>query len=191
MTLTKKAARSADPTFEPVTMPEVKAHLRIAETNEDHHDSIARLIQVAREEFEGDTNYILSTGTFVYKLDDWPECESILLPVRPVSSITSIQYVDPNGTTQTFSSSNYSLNTTHVLPQIDLAYSSSWPATRVFSNCVTVTFVAGYSLISAIPARAKQACLIKVEQLFDGDQKELLSRTYEWLIKKFMRPTYP
>jgi uncharacterized phiE125 gp8 family phage protein len=188
---TLKPIRSADPSFEPVTLAEAKSHLRIAESNEDHHVDISRLVQLARESIESDTNYVVATGTYVVKMSDWPDDDFIVLPVRPVSSLTSVQYVDSAGATQTYSSSNYSLNLYKGLHRIQLAYSATWPTTRGHENDITVTFVAGYSTAAAVPAQIKQLALLKIEQLFDGDPKGLCERAYEWLLKKFARPTYP
>lgn len=186
-----KAIRSAVPTFEPVTRDEVKDHLRIARSNEDHHDTIARLIQVAREEFEADTDYVLSTGTYVVKLDNWPCGDCIELPIRPVSAITSITYVDSAGATQTVDSSDYSLNIYEPRYEIQLGYNETWPSTRGWENDITVTMVAGYATASVIPLRAKQACLIKIQSLFEGDPKWVLEKAYDWMVKKFARSTYP
>ena len=187
-----KVIRSAVPTFEPVTLDDVKSHLRIARGNEDHHDDLKRLIQVARELFEKDTDYVLSTGTYVAKLDDWPCCDYITMPVRPVSAITSITYTDSAGTVQTWSSSNYSLNVYESLPEIVLAYASSWPSNRGWENDITITLVAGYASQSVVPFALKQALLQKIQHLFDGDDpRGNIEKSYERIVQRFARSSYP
>lgn len=189
--MTLKPIRSAVPTFEPVTLAEAKSHLRIAKTNEEHHNDLDRLIQVAREAFESDTNYVLSTGTYTVKFECFPDEDELQLPIRPVSSITSLTYVDSAGTVQTFSSAYYSLNQYESMPTLQLVYPNVWPSTRGYENDNVLTFVAGYTTAALIPAQAKQAILLKIEQLFDGDPKGLVERAYEWIVKKYARSSYP
>lgn len=191
MEMTLKPIRSAVPTFEPVTLAEAKSHLRIAKTNEEHHNDLDRLIQVAREAFESDTNYVLSTGTYTVKFECFPDEDELQLPIRPVSSITSLTYVDSAGTVQTFSSAYYSLNQYESMPTLQLVYPNVWPSTRGYENDNVLTFVAGYTTAALIPAQAKQAILLKIEQLFDGDPKGLVERAYEWIVKKYARSSYP
>lgn len=97
---------------------------------------------------------------------------AIVLPIPPVQSISSIQYVDTSGATQTLSSANYILDSNSEPARITPAYGLSWPDTRVQVGAVTVTFVAGYGLAIAVPAAAKTFIKMKVRQLYDGDGDE-------------------
>ena len=59
--------------------------------------------------------------------------------------MTSIQYVDDAGDTQTLSTSLYQVDTKSQPGRIIPAYGESWPTVRSDTlNAVTVNFVAGY-----------------------------------------------
>ena len=190
-----KAIRSAVPTFESVTEDEAKSHLRIARSNEDHHDDLVRLIQQSRENFERDTDYVIATGTYVVKLSEWPIGDCIELPVRPVSSITSIAYLDTAGVSQTMSSGDYSLNTYGSRHKVQLGYGETWPTIRGWENDITITFVAGYASRSVVPANIKQACLLEIARLFEnrGDsiKDEPTGKAYERIVSRYARSSYP
>lgn len=192
MSSSRRAIRQAVPTFEPVTLAQAKAQLRIATANTDHDSYITRLIQEAREKFEHDSSYVIATGSFVLSLDSF-EDDDIDLPLRPITAITSITYKDVNGDTQTFSSTKYTLSNSEAMPEIVLNYNESWPSVRGHRDDITITFVAGHATAGDVPEKIKQAVLLEIKQQFEAenvaDMKENFG--YEVLLKHYMRPTYP
>lgn len=152
------------PAAEPITLTEAKLHLRVEHTVDD--DLITALIQAAREQAEHLTGRSLITQTWAQVLDAFPAAE-IELGRPPVASITSITYVDPNGDTQTMSSSDYSLDSTttpgYVLPAATLA---AWPNTLDTANAVTVTFVSGYGDAADVPAAVKAWMKLHIGTLY-------------------------
>ncbi len=83
---------------------------------------------------------VLAT-TYQLKLDGFPYCGYIEVPRVPLVEVGSITYVDSAGVTQTWASSNYTIDTAR--GRIYLAYNASWPSTQYVVNSVTVTFTAG------------------------------------------------
>lgn len=151
------------PAAEPVEIDELEHQLRAVVPADDPvrpqwEAQLLRVIKAAREWCEEETGRRLVTQTVRATYHAFP-CGPIRLPVAPVQSVTSLQYKDANGTTQTL--------TTHV-PLLDapapLLYppeEAGWPATRWNRpDAVTVTFVAGYGGASAVPERFKQAILL-------------------------------
>lgn len=150
------------PGTEIVTLTEAKAHLRVTHTDEDA--LIASVISAAQGWVEDFTERALITQTWDYFLDAFP-CE-IVLPLPPLQSVTSVKYVDPDGVEQTLASSEYTVDTAAVNGIVRLGYGKSWPSTRVQANAVTVRFVAGYGVASAVPAAIKSACLLIIGELY-------------------------
>lgn len=196
-----KPIRTTQPTIdqEPVSLEEAKRQCGIADSISFNNDELRRLISTAREYVETDTGLICYTGTFTWKVSEWP-CENWLeiRALRPVSSITSITYVDGSGATQTWSASNYVLETSTVVPLVRLAYAAVWPGDyRGDVNGITLTLVAGHATVLAIPNRIKQAVLLLVNQLFISKNDDAanaaqgLGTTYESLVNSLRRPTYP
>ena len=144
------------PTQEPVDIDALKLHLKI-DTNVDE-GVIATLGLAAREYLEAATRRTFIYTTLDYTLDAFP-CGPIVLPMPPVSSVTSVSYVDTNGDTQVWAAGATGYRTSlpqgpHAEPgQIFPAYGIQYPVTRCQKDAVTVRFVAGYGPSrSSVPA---------------------------------------
>lgn len=134
------------PYREPISLEEMKNHLKIDSDITEDDELVAGLIVAARNMVEAGTGAsrdrckVMVATTFDYSMDTFCGM-SIPLPRVPLISVTSITYVDTAGATQTLSASVYSVNT--AAGCVDLAYNQSWPSTRYQPNAVTIRFVAG------------------------------------------------
>ena len=95
------------PAEEPVTTAEAKLHLRVDHGDEDAY--IDTLVATARQHIELVTRRAMVDTTFTLKMDAFPT--EIRPPRSPLSSVSSITYVDTDGATQTLSASVYSVDT--------------------------------------------------------------------------------
>lgn len=142
---------SSAPAAEPVTLEEMKAHLRVTDTASDSY--ISSLITAARQWAEHYTGVRFVQRSFVWTLDEFPADSrtALIFPVAPVDSVTSVTYLDTNGDSQTWSALLYRLSKDDHFPRLLPAYGESWPSARDISDAVTVTFVAGYDPDSNSP----------------------------------------
>ena len=163
---------SSGPATEPVTKDEVEAHLRIAADSEDTF--LDTLIKAARGFVENETRRALITQTLVLTLDHFPPARHIFLENAPLQSVTSVQYVDSAGSTQTFSSSSYSVSTAKTPGQIALSDGETWPVTKNEIDAVTITYVAGYGSASDVPQAIKQAMLMLIGHWYENREDETL-----------------
>ena len=164
------------PTIEPVTIAEAKAHLRL--DSDDDDAAVTMRLQAAREFAEAHTARALMSQTWDWTLDTFPACEPWALPKAPLLSVTSISYVDTDGTTQAWNSANYSvLAPSGPRPEpgtVALVYGSVYPTVRAQPNAVTVRFAAGYSSsATASTARAAVPAAVKIAI------HEVLAATYK------------
>ena len=190
-----RPVRSTAPTVEPVSLDEAKKALGLPLDGSYHDDPLTTEIQTARAMVEDDTGIVCLTGTYTLKLTDWPE-ESYfeLRGLRPVTSITSIAYTAVDGTSTTWSSSYYSLDTAPVQPVIKLVYGQYWPTLRGDINGVTVTMVAGYATAAAVPAMVKEAVLCAVALNWKtkaGENTRGYQELYDRAVNRLGRATYP
>jgi len=159
------------PTVEPLTLEEVRDHLRLTTTDDDAY--LDALIVGVRQAFEKTYDLALLTQTRKLRLDrGWPE--RIFLPHRPVQSVSSIAYLDPDGVSQTLASSVYQVVGARTTPDVDtpacyvtLAYNQSWPSIRIVPETITVTYVCGWLGRGSIPQPIRQAMLVAIAQLYE------------------------
>lgn len=132
----------------PVTAAEVRAQAGVPTQDDD--SLIETYIAAATERAEAICGRALVTATYKLYLDKFP-CE-IRLPKPPATSVTSIQYIDTGGNTQTLNTSLYTTDLKSEPARIVPAWGQVWPPTRCQPNAVTVTYVAGYSDAASVPA---------------------------------------
>lgn len=185
------------PSAEPLTTAEARTHCGIPSADTSHDTFLDSLVTAARQKWERDTDTVCITSTVTERMTDLSGL-AIALAKRPVQSITSVQYVDSNGSTQTFSSANYSLLTHSPYAQVLLGYDAIWPSPRGGIGDVTITYVAGYNGASAVPKAWKQAMLLLVSHWFEnrsavnvGSAVIELPQAYEMLAMNWRRSTYP
>lgn len=133
------------PTAEPISLAQAKCHLR--EDDEDAQDNLIRsLIRAARQHVEGYTRRALVRQSWKATYSYFPPV--IELPIQPVRSVSSIQYVDTAGSTQTWSSSNYQVDLiSEDRVRICPVFGEIWPSVQPGTfNAVTVEFVAGHAV---------------------------------------------
>ena len=177
--------RTVDPTVEPVTLTEVKSHANYEDTDKDSDFTV--WMAAARELTEERTQRAFLTQTWVLNLDCFPD-DVIELRVCPVSSVTSVTYLDTAGATQTLATSVYTVDLRNEPARITLKYGQTWPSTYAQANAVTVTFVAGYGATPAsVPAKAKMAIRMLVSHWFNnreavGNVGSIVALAYDSLI---------
>lgn len=152
--------------FEPLQASEMLLPLMLDETPENE-SIIAGYIPVAREWIEHEiTSSIVQRTTTVY-LDEFP-CGDIEIRLPPLQSITSITYLDTNGTSQTLSSSLYRVDATSKPGRIMPEYGETWPDTYSVNKAITIVAITGPTSATLVPHAAKQALRILVKSMFDN-----------------------
>lgn len=152
------------PAYEAVPLAVVRAHLRIDHNDED--GLLAGYLLAARTYVEKITSRALISQTWRMTLDAFPT-EELALPLAPVSSVSSVTYLDDAGATQTVNASTYVVDTTTVPARLALATGSSWPTPAVRPGAVSVAFVAGGTL-SDVPEPLRQAILLLVGHWYEN-----------------------
>jgi uncharacterized phiE125 gp8 family phage protein len=138
-----KATIVTPPTGYPVTLAEMKTHLRVDTTSEDGF--INSLVMQATNQVENILNRKLVTQTWKYFLDAWPDGNSFELPFGKLQSVTSVKYKDSAATEYTMASGDYIVDTDSDPGRVVLDYGVSWPSeTLLPSNPIYIQFVCGY-----------------------------------------------
>lgn len=152
---------TVEPVSEPIDIDEAKTHCRVDGTDSD--TELTSMITAARVFVEAYCGTALGSQTLVLRCSSF--CDFIDLPIAPVSSITSITYLDTNGDEQTLATTVYEGVLHGLEPHIRLKINQSWPAIRCASDAIRVTVAAGYS---EVPAPVKHAMLLLIGNWFDS-----------------------
>jgi len=168
------------PTTLAIDLPTAKNWLRVEDAEED--GSITALIKIVTREVERrlDAQLINATWTLTldsfssesgqYNLDHYFLGDIILIPKWPLSSVTSIAYLDADGDSQTHSASLYDVDTANIPGRIKPAFGQIWPTVRSdVLETVTITLVAGYGASQAsVPDDLQAAMLMLLTHRYEN-----------------------
>lgn len=165
----------ADAELDVVSRAELKEHLRMFAAGVTTYDNILDdCIRDAVGDLHGqmgELNRTVMPTTWKRHWKKFPtdktgdEKRSLWLPFPPVTSVTSVQYRDTDGATQTVSSSDYILIAGNQSARVQLLPSVDWPDTEEHPRAVTVTYVAGYT---AYPSTMKRLVKIMAGHKFEN-----------------------
>ena len=177
------------PLAEPVTLAELKAHLRIDAS--DENDLLEGLIRVARAHLEAVTGVALMSQGFRLLLDDWPRGQVIQLMKTPVQTVDAILVYDADGVAQNLDLSGLLLDAT-AHPARLVIRERPRPVQPI--NGIEIEFTAGFGTGSEVPTELKRAILIHAAHLheFRGAvtldmQPAAIPPGYERLISPWLR----
>ena len=181
-----------DPTSiaEPVGVPEFKSASRITTSSEDAY--IATLLTAALEEAEPYTWSAFCERTCDAYYDDFAQLQH-LLPYPPLSSVTSVSYIDTDGETQTVSTDVWESAKKLGVGLVRLKHDQSWPTdVQSHADVVIVRFVCGYGAASAVPQDIKQAIIVHAQAVyFHRDEHVVPPAFYRKLSKHSYRSFKP
>lgn len=176
------------PAEEPLTLGEVKEHLRIDDDSQDAE--LNGIIAAARKEFETQTFRQLITATWELRLDKFPSGRTpITLPRAPLLLINSIQYVDPTdvsipGALLTLDAAKYQVSLDREPARLVPVFNENWPTARSNeADAVRINFDAGYGARAAVDDLIKQALKLMCGAFYEF-REETISGTVARLIPR-------
>lgn len=152
---------TVEPATEPLTLAQAKDQCEVQGT--DHDALLTSYIVAARTFVEKITATKLMSQTVEMRCSQW--CDLDRLPVGPITSVTSVQYLDTAGALQTLATTVYESVLIGLTPSIRLKISQTFPATRTVTDAILVTAVAGYA---ALPATIGHALRLLISAWFDS-----------------------
>lgn len=165
------------PTEYPLTLAEVKAHLRVDHTDED--TIIEAYLAAATAHAEKFTGRALITQTLELTLDSFYDAQ-IMIPKPPLQSVTSVKYDDAAGAEQTLVADVDYVVDTASQPGWVVAVDETWPTTIDTINSVRIRFVAGYidntqsPPTENVPFDIKAAILLMVGSLYSNRESTVV-----------------
>jgi uncharacterized phiE125 gp8 family phage protein len=151
------------PAEEPVSLDEMKQHLRVDIMEDDL--LIESLITTAREYVEMFTRRQLVTAEWGLTLDEWPAC--IRPPRPPLMGVMTLAYTDSAGQPQTLDPARYQVDMSREPGRILPAHGTSWPAVQPGPGAVQLLYQAGYGAAVDVPHTFKAAIKLVVGDLYE------------------------
>jgi len=172
------------PTTEPISLATARLHLRLDTSGSppSHPDDslVTSLITAVRQNAEDYTGLKIASGTYEMRADSFKDFESNL-QTWPVTSITSVSYVDLNDETKTLTSSDYVLDTYTRPARLKPSLTKiTFPAAKE----VTIRFISGFTDGQSpnpypMPKPLESAMLLMLGHLYDNREAVSLDQSYE------------
>lgn len=172
-----RLSRTSAPEEPLLSLDDAKAHLNVSHDDDD--DLITALVEAVTAYIDGPegVGVALVEQSWRYSMDGLSSCFRI--PLRPVSAVTSITYVDEAGQTQTLDPALYTLDLDTQPPIVARAWNATYPSVRCQPGSVKVNFTCGYGAPSDVPADIRQAAKLLLghwyenrEAMVDGGKVE-------------------
>ena len=152
----------APPDAEPLTLAEVKAHLRLDGSDEDA--LLASLIRTAREYLERETGLCLIVQTWRVYLDRWPSDGIVKIAKSPVQAIQSVVVYGADGAAVQVSLQDHLLDGEGRPARL---WVRKPPPPGQGVNGIEIDFSAGYGEAGAdVPDTLKRAMSLHVGHMF-------------------------
>jgi hypothetical protein len=165
------------PSVEPVSLAELKAHLRIDDSAED--DYLFSLIAECREEIEQASGMALIRQKWRLTIDHWPGARQqwwdgvkdghinmlygapadLHLPRYPLIEIDSVTVFDEDSTSAAVNvGATFDIDTNQRPGRLALKSGATWPIALRPTNAIQIDYYAGYGAsASSVPAPLKRA----------------------------------
>ncbi len=167
--------RTVAPTLLPFdTLQEVKNHLK---AGDDEDDLIRLYLQGAVVACENK----LQTGIMNATYELYAKCFELntSLQKKWVSAVNSVKYYDQDGTLQTVSSGDYSLQDFRIPNVLTFDTDFTFPSTDDREFPLIVNFNAGFMSASGVLPNIKTAILLEVGDRYENRQNEIVNERIE------------
>lgn len=165
------------PTSEPVSRAAAQLYARYEE-GDIEDELFDTFIAIGREQVEAITEHQLNTATFVQYFDSWQR--TFLLSKPPLQSVTSVQFTDLDGNTQTVLATDYAVNDKNQhRGNVRFNFDFIFPVlSNDRMNSIQITFKAGYeawpvALPAGVPKTLAHSIKLFVDDVWSHREFEL------------------
>jgi uncharacterized phiE125 gp8 family phage protein len=178
-----------EPAIEPVTLEEMRQHLRI--DDEDEHEYLLDIIREAREEIEQASGLSLISQTWRLAIDRWPagkqewwdgvrqghinqiygpeSYSALALPKYPLLSVDSVKvYDEDSNETDVVIADTFDIDTIQRPGRMTLKVGATWPIALRSNNAIIIEYTTGYGTAATdVPSPLRRAVKALAAYLFN------------------------
>lgn len=159
--------RKTAPSAALIPLDDAKRHCRVDHTDDDAFiTALCGAVESYLDGYAGIMGRALVSQVWELVSDERP-CGALKVPLGPVVSVGSVEYVGPSGGPwQTWAAESYTV-TEHQTGAV-IAPVAGWPPMASTGNVVKVTFTAGYGAAATdVPAAIRQAALLLIGHWYE------------------------
>lgn len=154
------------PQQEPLTLEQVKKHLRI--DGNDLDSELLTYIQAARIYAETVTNYALATQTWDITYNEFPQMP-VTFPKPPLQSVEYVKLTDKNGVNLILPESSYHFDSVSESGKLVFSDGFQWPSIELQPfNGIAIRFKCGFENPESMSHNIITAMLLHVRLLFES-----------------------
>lgn len=155
------------PSTEPISLAEAKLQCRVLDGVLDDDALLAIYIAAARQEAEQKTGRALMTQTITEYFSEWANFYE--LSVWPVQSVSSVAYIADGASTYTTLTVDADYLTNLVASPAEVYHPGAFrhPKLSERPNPIRITYIAGNTQASDVPATIRQAMLLLIAAYYE------------------------
>jgi uncharacterized phiE125 gp8 family phage protein len=159
------------PTSEPVTLGEIKEHLRVDYDSDDR--LLQSYIEAARHQAENHLKRQLMPATWKYIIRDFPcsTCQIELMrpPLSTVTTNVTVQYTNTTFATNTVTATAYTVDFERDPGRVYPSNNNEWPTDVATDHpkSVQITYVSGYASRALVPQAIKNWIMLRVGSMYE------------------------
>lgn len=179
-------------TAEPLTLEELKDHLRMERGYMREDDMLEALQQTGRQNVEELTGRALMKQHRAVYYDDWSTSDHLVLPYPPLIAITSstgiadnssgaaVAYKDSTRGWNSFSSTAWIADTVREPGRLCLEYGADWPSSGLHNvNPIKIHYTCGYSTSSTgVPRVIRTAMKMMIGHWYEKREQYLVGQGF-------------
>lgn len=180
-------ARIAAPGSPPVSLEELKAHVRVEFDDDDA--LLQACLDAAVSHLDGWSGALgRALVTQTWRFDYGAFFDALRIDLDPVQSV-SVTYVDSLGAVQTLAPASYHLVRDAAGPVIVPSDGASWPTTAIRPDAVRVSAVCGYGDPAAVPGAIKAAIKLIAGDLYaNREAQQAATLTVNGTVQALLAP---
>ena len=156
--------RLNEPAVEPISLTDMRAHLRLTGTEED--SVLAGFIKAARTHIEQSTRRALISQSWRLYLDAWPIGRIVKFPIAPVSSVDQVTIYDFDGAPTSLAADDWRLDRSNQPERLKIKVGAGLSASQLMA--AEVDFTVGYGMSPEdVPEEFRQAIRLLVAHWFE------------------------
>jgi len=147
------------PTWDPITVEELKRNLHINSDNHDLDEYLQEIISSIIDEVQTDIGRQIARATYYMYLDAYPEGDEVDITLGPVHEISSVKYyADGASELSTVDTGDYQLDNTELTGR--LRFFESFTTDDEKMNVITIEFTNGYTSKADVPRALVDALIL-------------------------------